>query len=228
MTSPDADGLATVLDTSAHVLLDFDGPVCDVFAGFPAHRIAEHLRHLLTDTHHLTLPGDVLTSADPLHVIARTADLAPGLSATIDAALRAAELQAVATAAPVPGATDLLAACQATGRPVAIVSNNGAEAIHAYLHRHGLTAFVAHVQGRDPHDPALMKPRPYPLRETLTVLDAQPDTAVLIGDSLTDLHAARAAGIRVIAYANKPHKHTQLAGADAVTTSMRALAEAIT
>ena len=209
------------------MLLDFDGPVCDVFAGYPAHHIAERLRHLLTATHNVPLPGDVSATEDPLHIIRRTADLAPGLCATIDTALRAAELQAITTAAPVPGSSELLTACQATGRPVAIVSNNSAEAIHAYLRRHGLIPLVSHVQGRDAHDPGLMKPNPYPPREALTALDAKPDGAVFIGDSLTDLQAARAAGIRVIAYANKPHKHTQLLHADALTTSMQTLAEAI-
>jgi beta-phosphoglucomutase-like phosphatase (HAD superfamily) len=227
MTPPDATLLAAILDTTTHVLLDFDGPVCDVFAGYPAPHVAEHLRSLLTGTHDLPLPGDVLATKDPLHIIRRTADLAPALSTTIDSALRAAELHAITTATPVPGSTELLAACQVTGRPVAIVSNNSAEAVHAYLQRHGLIPFVGQVQGRDPHDPALMKPHPYPLREVLTALDANPADAVLIGDSLTDLQAARAAGIRVIAYANKSRKHAQLAQADAMTTSMQTLVEAI-
>jgi len=219
--------LAAALDTTAYVLLDFDGPVCDVFAGYPAHHIAERLRRLLSDTHDVSLPGDVLATEDPLHIIRRTAEIAPGLCATIDTALCAAELQAVTAASPVPGSTELLTACQVTGRPVAVVSNNSAEAIHAYLRRRGLAPLVAHVQGRDTHDPDLMKPNPYPLREALTALDAKPDGAVLIGDSLTDLQAARAAGVRAIAYANKPHKLTRLARADALTTSMRSLAEAI-
>lgn len=227
MTTSDAARLAAVLDTTAYVLLDFDGPVCDVFAGYPAHHIAEHLRRLLSDTHDVSLPGDVLATKDPLDIIRRTAEIAPCLSTTIEIALRAAELQAVTTASPVPGSTDLLTACQATGRPVAVVSNNSAEAIHAYLRRHGLVPLVAHVQGRDTHDPDLMKPNPSPLRVALTALDAEPDGAVLIGDSLTDLQAARAAGVRVIGYANKPHKLTLLAHADALTTSMRTLAEAI-
>ncbi len=226
--TPDVDPrLAEILDTTTHLLLDFDGPVCDVFAGYPAHHIAEHLRHLLTDTHDLVLPDDVLATEDPLHVIRRTADLAPQLSVTVDTALRAAEVQAVATATPTPGCAELLTACQATGRPVAIVSNNSAQAVDAYLRRHRLTGFVAHVQGRDGRDPGLMKPNPYPLREALIVLDAKPDTTTLIGDSLTDLDAARAAGVRVVAYANKPRKRTQLADADALTTSIRTVAEAL-
>jgi beta-phosphoglucomutase-like phosphatase (HAD superfamily) len=227
MTSSGAARLAAILDTTAYVLLDFDGPVCDVFAGYPAHHIAEHLRRLLLDTHDVSLPCDVLTTKDPLDIIRRIAEMAPGLCTTIETALRAAELKAVTTASPVPGSTELLTACQVAGRPVAVVSNNSAEAIHAYLRRHGLVPLVAHVQGRDTHDPDLMKPNPYPLGEALTALDAEPEGAVLIGDSLTDLRAARAAGVRVIAFANKPHKRIQLARADALTTNMWTLAEAI-
>ena len=84
----------------------------------------------------------------------------------------------------------------ATGHRVAIVSNNSAEAIHAYLELHGLSALVAHVQGRDRQDPSLMKPNPRPLfeapsvLEALSVLDVKQDDAVLIGDSLTDIEAA--------------------------------------
>jgi HAD superfamily hydrolase (TIGR01509 family) len=227
MTPPDDPRLAAILDATTHVLLDFDGPVCDVFAGYPAHHIAEHLRRLLTDTHDLALPDDVLTTEDPLHVIRRAVDLAPQLTDVIDTALRAAEVQAITSAAPVPGSAELLNACHATGRPVAIVSNNSADAIHAYLTLHGLSALVAHIQGRDAHNPSLMKPNPRPLLAALTALDAKPDDAVLIGDSLADVQAARAAAVRVIAYANRPRKTAELADADALTTSIQALADAI-
>jgi beta-phosphoglucomutase-like phosphatase (HAD superfamily) len=227
MTAPADPRLATVLDTTTHVLLDFDGPVCDVFAGYPADHIAEHLRRLLTDTHDVVLPDDVATTKDPLHVLRRTAGLAPQLALVVGTALRAAEVHAVATAAPVPGSAELLTACRATGRPVAIVSNNSAEAIHAYLRLHGLSALVAHVQGRDRQDPRLMKPNPRPLFDALTALDAKPDDAVLIGDSLTDIRAARAARAAVIAYANRPHKATELADADALTASMQVIAEVL-
>jgi phosphoglycolate phosphatase len=51
-----------------------------------------------------------------------------------------------------------------------------------------------------------------------------------VGDSVTDIEAARAAGVRSIGYANKPGKFGQLtaAGADAVVTEMAALAAALT
>jgi len=225
VTSPAA--LAALLTATTHVLLDFDGPVCDVFAGYPAHDIAEELRRLLADEHGVTLPADVQATQDPLHIIHRTADIAPHLSTLIDTALRAAEVKAVVTAAPVPGAAELLAACRTSGKPVAIVSNNSAEAVTTYLRLQDLAGSVAHVQGRDRRDPGLMKPNPYPLHEALAAIGGGPAGAVLIGDSLTDIDAARNADVRVIAYANRPGKAAAFASADAVITKMQAIADAI-
>lgn len=39
---------ASTLGDGGAVLLDFDGPVCSVFAGYPASRVAENLRVALT------------------------------------------------------------------------------------------------------------------------------------------------------------------------------------
>ncbi|WP_406105263.1 HAD hydrolase-like protein [Micromonospora globbae] len=50
-----------------------------------------------------------------------------------------------------------------------------------------------------------------------------------VGDSLSDIEGAKAAGARVIGYANKPAKKAafQAAGADALVTSMRQIAVAL-
>jgi phosphoglycolate phosphatase len=51
----------------------------------------------------------------------------------------------------------------------------------------------------------------------------------MVGDSTTDVHAARAAGVRAIGYANKPGKRERLAraGADAIVTDMASLVSAL-
>jgi beta-phosphoglucomutase-like phosphatase (HAD superfamily) len=108
---------------------------------------------------------------------------------------------------------------------VAVVSNNSAQA-HSYLDRHGLAALVQHAQGRDSDDPHRMKPNPYSVSQALAALHASAVDAVLIGDSVTDIDAARAVDVRVIAYANKPDKTERLAGADAATSDMHVLARA--
>ena len=48
-----------------------------------------------------------------------------------------------------------------------------------------------------------MKPDPWPLLTTTNVLGVEPDRAVLIGDSVTDIEAGHAVGMPCIACANK-------------------------
>jgi hypothetical protein len=42
------DGVQGLLARTRYLLLDFDGPVCDIFAGLPATAVAERLRKLIT------------------------------------------------------------------------------------------------------------------------------------------------------------------------------------
>ena len=62
--------------------------------------------------------------------------------------------------------------------------------------------------------------------QALQALKVAPDAAVLVGDSATDVAAARAAGVACVGYANKPGKAERLAaaGADAIVTDMTDLA----
>jgi HAD superfamily hydrolase (TIGR01549 family) len=215
-------GLVAALGTAGPILLDFDGPVCAVFSGIPAPTIAEELRTVLASAH-VEMPDEILRESDPLEVLRWSATLADdALTGRVEDALRAAELAAVESSAPTPYAREVIIAARESGRPVAIVSNNSAEAISSYLARHRLSTYVAPVVGRPYAAPDQMKPSPEPLHAALSQLDAAPAAAVLIGDSLTDITAAQAASTRVIAYANKPHKVEpfRAAGADAVVTSM--------
>jgi beta-phosphoglucomutase-like phosphatase (HAD superfamily) len=71
-------------------------------------------------------------------------------------------------------------------------------------------------------DPTLMKPSPHLVLEALRQLDATRKSAVMIGDSESDIYSARHAGIHSIGYANKPGKnyHLTVAGADAIAFDM--------
>jgi hypothetical protein len=57
--------VAQVLAGDGPILLDFDGPVCRVFAGYPAARIAAELRSRLTGEG-ITVPAAVAREDDPL------------------------------------------------------------------------------------------------------------------------------------------------------------------
>ena len=143
--------------------------------------------------------------------------------------LQHAEIRAAESAAPTPGAAEFLAACQDTGRPVAVVSNNCLAAVRAYLERVGLADLVQHIEARDPADPTRMKPSPYLVERAAQAIGVPLTRCLLIGDQPTDIQAAQAVGAASIGYANKPGRYVDLAaaGADAITIQMDELAEAV-
>ena len=119
-----------------------------------------------------------------------------------------------------------MTACQNSGRSVAVVSNNSARAVHSYLARHGLDDRISLVVARTNHDPALLKPSPHLITQAVDALDAEPGECTLVGDSVTDIQAARLASVHSIGYANKPGKRERFtaAGAGAIINSLADLA----
>ncbi|MBG6063789.1 Imm21 family immunity protein [Micromonospora ureilytica] len=218
------DRLADIAERAEVVLVDFDGPICRLFGSKAAPRVAADLRQLIL-SRGVVLPDELRDGIDPLELFRATAVFAPELVGVVGAALEAAEVEAAASAETTIGAFDMVAACLATGRPLAIVSNNSAAAIDAYLGRRDRARYFAAVVGRGEH-PDLLKPNPAPVVQALQALKVAPDAAVLVGDSATDVAAARAAGVACVGYANKPGKAERLAaaGADAIVTDMTDLA----
>lgn len=225
--SPD-DTMQQIVGRSAHVLLDFDGPVCSIFAGLRAPAIAQMYQATLRRIS-VELPADVQELDDPLEVFRQVASLCPEVAERAQAILTKLETRAARAAQPTAGSTELMAAARASGRTVTIVSNNSSAAIAAYLGDHKLTRYVTAIVGRDDANPRLMKPSPYRVRMAISQLDAEPNHAFLVGDSATDVSAGRLAGVAVIGFANKPGKAEQLAqaGADAVTNRLSDISTAL-
>jgi HAD superfamily hydrolase (TIGR01509 family) len=223
-----ADLTRLLAETDA-ILLDFDGPVCSIFAGYPASKIAAELVELL-QRRGMQLPPQLACETDPLEVLRWTGSTAD--KATIRAvedALCTAELRAAETAAPTAYSREVIVAARQAGLPVAVVSNNSAGAVTAYLVTHRLAGYVSPIIGRAYADPARMKPNPAPVLQAVQALGIQPARTVLVGDSLSDIEAGRAAGVRTIGYANRPAKAGpfRIAGADVVIDSMGPLAEGL-
>lgn len=224
MTRPN---LRTIADRTRYVLLDFDGPVCSIFANYPAPAVATELRRLLVDQG-VTLPEHIQTEADPLAVLRFTATLnQPTITRRIDDALRTAEVTAAATAEPTPYAREVIVTAHQTGRRVAIVSNNSAEAVRTYLTARRLTDYIHPIIGRTHGQPDQMKPNPAPVLAALRELHADPEQCILVGDSQSDIEATQAARVTAIGYANKRGKRTRLAKAEAIIGSMAELATAL-
>lgn len=226
-TARQATELAQIAARTRYVLLDFDGPICKIFTDPTASTITARLVEVI-DAHGLDTPEQAI-EAGPHDVLHYAATVSPQLARAVENSLRALEIEAAATAAPTPGIDELLKACQQTGRTVAVVSNNAAEAVTAYLDRMELRDLVAHVQGRAPANPSLMKPNPYLLDQARTALGAEAAVCALVGDSVSDIEAAQGAGIGSIGYANKPGKHQRLADAhaDVVVGTMTEVADTL-
>ncbi len=211
-----------------HALLDFDGPVCAVFGAIPADHIARHYAAVLR-AHHIEVPDALVTTGDPLAIFAAVGTDQPAHAEFAEHALRYLETHTVATAPITPGIVEALDALHAAGRTVTIVSNNSADAVRAFLARHDLDDRVRAVMARRDPDPALLKPSPHLVTQTVDGLNAAAGQCVLIGDSITDITAGHAAGVAVIAYANRPGKAARFAPhhPDAVIDTMHAIPAAL-
>ena len=223
--------LFNLLSRTRALLIDFDGPICAVFAGYPAATVAAEL-HAVIAAHLGTIPNEIAElTANPLHILRRIAELGDvELTRMVGDALRGAELAAVVTAAPTPGAADVLRAAREANRRVAIVSNNHGDAVERYLHTHDLIRYIDGTASRvDGMDPRLLKPDPLLVRAVLTSIGADAADAVLVGDSESDIEAGQAAGTGTIGYANKPGKRERLtnAGADVVIDTMAEVVRAV-
>lgn len=108
------DRLPEVLAASRVVLLDFDGPVCDVFAGLSAPEVAKQLT-LLLSVHDEVAGAKAAETDDPIEVLRIAYEADGSVGREVEQALTAAEVEAVTVAGlPTSGA---VAALQARARP---------------------------------------------------------------------------------------------------------------
>ena len=224
MTSPGTDypALSAIIARTRYLLLDFDGPICSIYAGLPAATVAEKLRKLLP----ADMPDAVKNSPDPIEVFCYSATVSAELAARVEAEMTDLEVAAANIAEPTPYVHEVIASARESGRTVAIVSNNSPRAVAPYLDRHGLSDSIALIVGRNSPDPALLKPSPYLLDIAIRDLTADSARSCFVGDSLTDIEAAHSASIASIGYANQPGKRESMtqARAEAIITSMADLA----
>ncbi|GAA2293575.1 HAD hydrolase-like protein [Streptomyces kunmingensis] len=220
-----AEQLTELVRGARHVLFDFDGPICRLFAGRPAPVIAREQVHWL-DGQGL---GGALTPAervdeDPHSALRSLGRQRPDSDLVIEMEKRLTgqELRAVGSAWPTAHADPLIRTWTAVGARLAITTNNSAEAARRYIEGRGLAScFEPHIYGRT-QNLGLLKPDPYCLNRALQAMGAAPATALMIGDAPTDYLAARAANVPFLGYARNERKAGLLrdAGAHHVVGSL--------
>ena len=84
-----------------------------------------------------------------------------------------------------------------------------------------LGCFAPHIYGRT-EDPHLLKPDPYCLNRALSATGTAPARALMVGDSPSDVTAARRAGVPFLGYGHNERKTKLLrdAGAETVVHSL--------
>jgi phosphoglycolate phosphatase len=95
-----------------------------------------------------------------------------------------------------PGALETLTALREAGLTLAVVSNKNVALCSKVLTTLGADRFFASVIGAD--SLAERKPSPEPLLKVLRDLGVPPERALMVGDSINDIAAGRAAGIATI------------------------------
>jgi HAD superfamily hydrolase (TIGR01509 family) len=227
-TAPSTAELRKLLGSVQCLLLDFDGPVCRLFSGYPAEAIASMLRDHLAG-HPVPVTDPQLTAGGDPHAILRACGR-PELVAELEVLLTAAEEAAARSAEPTPLAGEFIEAAANSGLALAITTNNAPSAVGNYLEEHGLDGyFGSRIFGRNAEDPALMKPDPDCLRRAMTDVGARPEESLMIGDSAADAAAAKAAGVAFLGYARSTDRVARLQQFDPnpVVVGLRELVDAV-
>jgi beta-phosphoglucomutase-like phosphatase (HAD superfamily) len=220
--------LERLISGASHLLLDFDGPVCSVYAGVPPERVAAEMLARAVDCH-VKVPAELQREADPMVVLEWAgASQNQELIELLDSTLTRAEVDAVLSATFTDGAIAVIDRANMLGMPIAVVSNNSADCIVRFLEMHGLAEKITAIAARPPGQPEKMKPDPYIVLRALDLLGAKPEASPFVGDSFTDIQVARTVGIQIIALANKSSKIAPFTATepDALITSMSTLADA--
>ena len=94
------------------------------------------------------------------------------------------------------GADETLSQCQQSGRRVGCVTNKPGVFTRPLLKAMGLSDYLDPIIGGD--DLPRKKPDPLPLLHAAGQWELTPDECLLVGDSISDFHAARACGMPVV------------------------------
>jgi phosphoglycolate phosphatase len=125
-----------------------------------------------------------------------------------------------------PGIADLVRGLHASGFALGVATGKSNRGLAATLAMHGLEPYFSSLQTADRHP---SKPDPAMLLAAMEDTLALPHATVMVGDTVFDMHAARAAGTHALGVAWGYHEAAELlaAGASAVAVSAQELEELI-
>jgi phosphoglycolate phosphatase len=199
-------------------IVDLDGTMIDTVGDFEV-----ALALALADIGHRPVGRDFIlrtVGKGSEHLIARTLAEVGAPAALFDAAWAAYQRHYLAIngqhSAVYPGVVEGLRALEAAGLRLACLTNKPGAFARPLLASKGLADHFGPVFGGDAFE--RKKPDPLPLRKTCEALGVPAEHTLMIGDSVNDVLAARAAGCPVVlvSYGYNHGEPAASAGADAV------------
>jgi phosphoglycolate phosphatase len=228
------DSAERIFDVSA-IALDLDGTLLDTI-----HDLAAAVNALLGEQGLAPLPKDeirAMVGKGMANLVGRALARATGVSpAAIDDAELAdalARYQAHYAAQlgrgtlAFPGMHEGLARLSAMGIPLAVITNKSTRFVRPHLAQAGIEHYFRVVIGGD--DLPTRKPDPGPLLHAAALLGVPPQRMLMIGDSVNDVLAARAAGspVLVVPYGYNEGEPVQDLDADGIVDSLAAVVDRI-
>ena len=185
------------------IVVDMDGTITKFNLDFMnlRRRALEELEKMNLRTPEMT---DQLGFAFILHQLKGKVDAETfrGVRSKMYSMLEEMELKSATEVELYPGAVDTLRKLRRDSLRIGLVTNNGRRGTDLTLSRYGLRDMFDAVVTRDDCDD--MKPAAEPVLRVLSKLDVATDEALLIGDGVMDIMAAKAAGVQVAAVATGP------------------------
>lgn len=208
---------STLVRSAELLLVDFDGPLARLLPGGRWLELSAQVQARAGELGGPRLATALEGETDHVQCLRLVHELAPDLLPPLADLVTRAELESAHQVAPAPHAVDFLEQGLDRGATVVVVTNNDPGVVPLVLDRArpGLAARLT-VLGRVADRAHDLKPSPAMLLEALAGSGSQPDRAVLLGDSVTDVQAGLAAGVPVVGVAEDASRRDDLLAAGAV------------
>jgi len=184
------------MTTIRNVLLDLDGTLIDSSSG-----VIAAVNYALKETGHNEQPAELICRyiGSPLDLMFRDFTDHPYEELRRHFRVKARET-IVASTNLLPGAAEVVAELHGRGYRLAIATTKIRPHIEGILAKFSLQSYFATYAGAD--DVTRVKPDPEILRLILDRLDATPESSIMVGDTMHDLHAAQAVPITAVMVAS--------------------------
>lgn len=211
------------------VIFDLDGTLIHSLPDLTAAinmTLAEHGRDPLTEADLGPMVGDGAHTLVERAFAARGGLPSPEVAPYLARFLAHYEPNATVLTRPFPHVAETLARLKARGVLLAVCTNKPTAATHQILSALELDAYFPVVVGGD--DTPALKPNPAHLHAVLDRLGVSHEDAVMVGDSINDVLAAKGAGVTCIAVSfGYARTSVHELGADLVVDDFRTIADAV-